>query len=157
MSGFGKSGHKYANSYGSSALAHSFESIMNRYWVTCINNNYACRCTTISVYFVLILVLYIRRIKWNYIKIKSLLCSMSTFSFICVYIHVRICDQIWDNPPSTHNYKYLEIPILIIWSIITLEGKLILKWNLPRFYSYSSSIYSPTIGWIASQFSHHFR
>ena len=34
-----------------------------------------------------------------------------------------ICDWIWENPASTHNYKYLEIPNLIIWSIITQEGK----------------------------------
>ena len=33
------------------------------------------------------------------------------------------CDWIWEKPPSTHNYKYLEIPILIIWSSITREGK----------------------------------
>ena len=54
------------------------------------------------------------------------------------YYHlvITICDRIWDYPRSTHNYKYLEIPILIIWSIITREGKLILKWNLPQFYSY---------------------
>ena len=32
------------------------------------------------------------------------------------------CDWIWENPASTHNYKYLEIPILIIWSIATWEG-----------------------------------
>ena len=33
------------------------------------------------------------------------------------------CDWIWEKPPSTHNYKYLEIPILVIWSSITREGK----------------------------------
>ena len=33
-----------------------------------------------------------------------------------------ICDWIWENPASTHNYKYLEILNLIIWSIITQEG-----------------------------------
>ena len=47
-----------------------------------------------------------------------------------------ICDWIWENPASTHNYKYLEIPNLIIWGIITQEGKQMLAWNLPRFYSY---------------------
>ena len=26
-------------------------------------------------------------------------------------------DWIWENPASTHNYKYSETPILIIWSI----------------------------------------
>ena len=25
----------------------------------------------------------------------------------------------WENPASMHNYKYLELPILIIWSIVT--------------------------------------
>ena len=33
------------------------------------------------------------------------------------------CDWIWENPASMHKYKYLEIPNLIIWSIITQEGK----------------------------------
>ena len=33
------------------------------------------------------------------------------------------CDWIWENPASMHNYKYLEIPNLIIWSIITQEEK----------------------------------
>ena len=28
------------------------------------------------------------------------------------------CDWIWENQSSTHNYKYLEIPILIIWGTI---------------------------------------
>ena len=36
---------------------------------------------------------------------------------------IKICDWIWEKPPSTHNYKYLEILILIIWSSITQEGK----------------------------------
>ena len=48
----------------------------------------------------------------------------------------HICDWIWDNLASTHNYKYLEISNLIIWSIITQKGKQMLAWNLPRFYSY---------------------
>ena len=25
-----------------------------------------------------------------------------------------MCDLIWENPPYTYNFKYLEIPILII-------------------------------------------
>ena len=37
----------------------------------------------------------------------------------------------------THNYKYLEIPILIIWRVISWEGKKMLACNMPRFYSYS--------------------
>ena len=28
-----------------------------------------------------------------------------------------ICDWIWEKPPLTHNYKSLEIPILITWSV----------------------------------------
>ena len=47
-----------------------------------------------------------------------------------------ICDWIWENPASMHNYKYIEIPILIIWGVITQEGKQMLAWNLPRFYNY---------------------
>ena len=38
--------------------------------------------------------------------------------------------------PRTIINTYLEIPILIKWSNIIGEGKLILKCNLPRFYSY---------------------
>ena len=51
-------------------------------------------------------------------------------------ITMHICDWIWENLASMHNYKYLEILILIIWSIITQEGKQMLAWNLPWFYSY---------------------
>ena len=79
------------------------------------------------------------------------------FSLLPINQSNRICDWIWKNPDSTHNYKYLEIPILIIWNIITWEGKQMLAWNLPRFYSYLYSIYPPTIGWIASWISHYFR
>ena len=61
-----------------------------------------------------------------------------------------ICDYIWENPTFTHNYKYLEILILIIWSIITQKGKWILAWKSSRFYGYLLSIYPPTIGWITS-------
>ena len=68
-----------------------------------------------------------------------------------------ICDFIRENPDSTDNYNYLEITNLIIWSIITQEGKHMLAWNLPKFYSYLWSIYPPTIEWIASWISHHFK
>ena len=34
-----------------------------------------------------------------------------------------ICDRIWDYPPSTHNYKFLEILILIIWSTYYNSGR----------------------------------
>ena len=46
------------------------------------------------------------------------------------------CDWIWDNSASTHNYKYLQIPIWIIWSIATSEWKqtLAFAWNLPWFH-----------------------
>ena len=57
-----------------------------------------------------------------------------------------ICDLI----PFTHNHKYLEIPILIIWSIITWEGKQMLAWNFKfalTLPSYLESIHSPTIEW----------
>ena len=52
------------------------------------------------------------------------------------HAHTHICDRIWDDPSSTHNYKYLEILTLIIWNIIIREGKMILKWNFLQFYSY---------------------
>ena len=39
------------------------------------------------------------------------------------YCTLKNCDQIWDNPPSTQNYKYLEMPILIIWSISYNSGR----------------------------------
>ena len=39
------------------------------------------------------------------------------------YVIIFICDWIWENPASTHKYKYLEIPNLMIWNIITQEGK----------------------------------
>ena len=60
--------------------------------------------------------------------------SRDNLFFNIYYYNFVAINRIWDNPPSMHNY--LEIPILIIWSIITQEGKLILKWNLPWFYSY---------------------
>ena len=34
-----------------------------------------------------------------------------------------VCDWIWENWASTHNYKYLEIPNLIIWSISYNSGR----------------------------------
>ena len=34
-----------------------------------------------------------------------------------------MCDWIWENPASTHNYKYLEIPNLIIWNISYNSGR----------------------------------
>ena len=55
---------------------------------------------------------------------------------------IFMCDWIWDNPPSTHNnyYKYLEM-ILIIWSIITREGKLILEICQDSIAIYNLSIH----------------
>ena len=55
---------------------------------------------------------------------------------------IIICDCIVEKPPFMHNYKYLETLILILWSIVTQEGKRILScnllaWNLPQFYSYA--------------------
>ena len=31
-------------------------------------------------------------------------------------------DWIWESPASMHSYKYLEILISLIWSIVTWEG-----------------------------------
>ena len=53
---------------------------------------------------------------------------------MCVISICDWCDWIWDMPLFTHNCKYLEIQILIIWIFVTLEGKQILAWNLPQFY-----------------------
>ena len=47
--------------------------------------------------------------------------------------------------------------ILIIWNILAWEGKQMLAWNWPWFFSYLQSIYSPTIEWMASWIAHHFR
>ena len=63
-------------------------------------------------------------------------------------IFTYTCDWIWENVDSTHNYKYLEIHpvlILIIWRIVTREGKQVLAWNVPQFYCYSYFMYSPII------------
>ena len=54
--------------------------------------------------------------------------DMIFYIYTCIYNHEAmiwdytnilsnwnpICDWIWENPASTHKYKYLEIPILII-------------------------------------------
>ena len=29
------------------------------------------------------------------------------------------CEWTWEKPPSTHNYRYLEIPILNIWNSVS--------------------------------------
>ena len=62
-----------------------------------------------------------------------------------------ICDWIWEKPAFMHNYKYLEIPILIICNS---GRKQILAWNLPWFYSYLQSIYPPTIEWKTDWIAH---
>ena len=67
------------------------------------------------------------------------------------------CNWIWENPASTHNYKYLEIPLLIILSIVSWERKQMLACNPLQFYSYSWSIYTPTVEWIASWIICHFK
>ena len=43
-----------------------------------------------------------------------------------------ICDWIWENPASMHNYKYLEIPIINIWSTVSRKGIELLACNLPH-------------------------
>ena len=58
------------------------------------------------------------------------------FSDPVTYVLLNICDSMWENLACKHNYKYLEILILIMWSIVTQKGKLILPWHLPQFYSY---------------------
>ena len=84
--------------------------------------------------------------------------------YTCIYMHtstyIRTCIHayLWldlKNPVSTHNHKYLEIPILIIWNILAWEGKQMLAWNSPKFYTYLWSIYSPAIDWIASWIAHY--
>ena len=68
-----------------------------------------------------------------------------------------ICDWIWEKLPSMHNYKYIEMPFVIIWSVVSQEGKQMLAWNSPLFYSYLYSIYAPTVEWIPSWIACHFR
>ena len=68
-----------------------------------------------------------------------------------------VYDWIWEKPLSMHNYKYLGIPIVIIWSAASREGKQMLVWNSLRFYSYLYSIYAPTVECIASWIARHFR
>ena len=54
-----------------------------------------------------------------------------------LYVLLIICDWICEKPASVHNYKYLEIFMLIILSAVSWEGKQMLACNLPQFYSYS--------------------
>ena len=74
---------------------------------------------------------------WNSLPISAIEANTLNcfYNQLCT-LYSYNCDWIWENPASTHKYKYLEIPHLIIWSIITQEGKQMLAWNLPRFYSY---------------------
>ena len=69
----------------------------------------------------------LKRCNHTHPKLHGMIDLKSEFYLhIHVHSHTRdslICDWIWEKPPSTHNYKYLEIPILIIWSSITQEGK----------------------------------
>ena len=58
---------------------------------------------------------------------------------------IIICDRITENPASTHNYKYLEMPILIIRSIT--DAWMQLTTILQLFIVY---LYTPTVEWIAS-------
>ena len=67
------------------------------------------------------------------------------------------CDWIWEKPASTHNYKSLEIPILIVWGVLSREGEQVLVWNSPQFYRYLYSTHAPTVEWIASCTVRHFR
>ena len=78
----------------------------------------------------------------NIMSMTTAIMLQFVYDFIVFILYLKylfywiICDWIWENPASTHKYKYLEIPNSIIWSIITQEGKQMLAWNLPRFYSY---------------------
>ena len=75
----------------------------------------------------------------------------------CTYMYTNFIDHMWLDLASTHNYKYLEILILIIWSILSQEGKQIFACNLPWLYSYLWSVHPPTVEWIVSWIAHHFR
>ena len=44
-------------------------------------------------------------------------------TMIIMQIRKNIWDWIWENLCPTHSYKYLEILILCIWSIIACKGK----------------------------------
>ena len=62
--------------------------------------------------------------------------NLTNQSFNTEFKYLYLCNYVTGSP-STHNYKYLEIPILIVWGVISQEGKQMFAWNLPQFYSYS--------------------
>ena len=64
---------------------------------------------------------------------ETIICNLCSAAS---HLRFNIKGYIQHVPSYTHNYKYLEIPILIISGIITKEEKQMLAWNLPRFYSY---------------------
>ena len=50
----------------------------------------------------------------------------------CMLLSIILSDWIWENLAFTHNYKYLEMPILIIWSSIQSEQKPVAWFTLPN-------------------------
>ena len=55
------------------------------------------------------------------------------------------CDWLWENPPVTHKYKYLEIHNSIIQSIISRESLKLHAYNLLQICSYLIAIRLPTL------------
>ena len=85
------------------------------------------------------------RVTYENLRKYSSLCDMVSIIATCY----QICDLIWENLPFMHGNKYLEIPILIIWSIVTQEGKQIFSCNLPRF---STAAYNLSIHQLLSEY-----
>ena len=55
--------------------------------------------------------------------------------------------------------QYLEMPILIIWSVVSLEGKQMCLHEIRHdsIAIYSVSTYTPAVEWISSWIACHFR
>ena len=56
---------------------------------------------------------------------------------LLLIVLTSICDWIWDKKASMHNYKYFEVPILIIWCPVFWNEKQMLASNLSWFYTHS--------------------
>ena len=67
------------------------------------------------------------------------------------------CDCLSENRPSSHNYKYLEIPIWNIQLNISWEGEEVLTRISPLIYSYTISFSWQTLQRTASWIARHFR
>jgi len=69
----------------------------------------------------------------------------------------NICDCLSENVPSSHDYKYLEIPIWNIQLNISQECKEVLTRISSLIFSYTISFSWQTLQRTASWIAHHFR